>query len=274
MTVTDRVIPESIREKINILVVEDNLLSRKLITFWLKKWHFKFDSVANGELAVENLKLNKYDLILMDIQMPGMNGYETVRFIRNEMRLGLPVIAITSQVSEEERQRCLKAGMNDFAPKPLQEIELYNLVINYLFITVVDGRENKDGQGHRSMQNESVEAAKEKNKKVVDLDYLNELSKGDKTFVKEMIALFLSENPEEIKSLETAIADRNNKQIETSAHKLRSTIPFVGLDKVIGEKVCEIEKLAGEKADIKEIESNFVTVKNACEKACLELVEV
>jgi CheY-like chemotaxis protein len=274
MIVTDRFIPESVREKINILVVEDNLLSRKLITFWLKKWHFKFDSVANGELAIENLKLNKYDLILLDVQMPEMNGYETVKYIRNEMGLGLPVIAITSQVSEEERKRCLMAGMNDFAPKPLQEIELYNLVVNYLFITAVDSPENKDGQGHRSMQNERVEAAREQNKKVVDLDYLTELSKGDKTFVKEMIALFLSENPEEIKSLETAIADRNNEQIETRAHKLRSTIPFVGLDKIIGEEVSEIEKLAGEKADIKEIESSFATIKNACEKACLELVEV
>jgi CheY-like chemotaxis protein len=146
MTVTDRVIPAHLKEKINILVVEDNLLSRKLIAFWLKNWGFKFDCVANGKLAIENLKLNKYDIILMDVQMPGLNGYETVQYIRKQMKLGLPVIAMTSQASEEDRQRCLKAGMNDFATKPLEEIELYNLVVNYLFITVVDNPENKANQ--------------------------------------------------------------------------------------------------------------------------------
>jgi HPt (histidine-containing phosphotransfer) domain-containing protein len=116
-----------------------------------------------------------------------------------------------------------------------------------------------------------MENVTEKIENVVNLDYLTELSKGNKAFVKEMIALFLSENPEEIKSLEAGILSGNHDQIKTMAHKLKSTIPFVGLDKVIGDKVSEIEKLASDKADIKEIEPRFAVIKKVCEKAYLEL---
>lgn len=139
---TDRVIPEEIKAKINILVVEDNLLGRKMIGFLLKKWGFRFDACANGKLALENIKLNKYDLILMDIQMPEMDGHEASKYIRDNLKLGLPIIAMTSNASEEERQRCLRSGMVDYIAKPIVEEELYNLTVNYLFTTVVENPEN------------------------------------------------------------------------------------------------------------------------------------
>ncbi len=140
---TDRVIPQEIKDKITILIVEDNLLSRKLTSFLLKRWGFRFDVCANGKLALENLKLNKYDLIIMDIQMPEMDGYDTTRHIRKDLKLGLPIIALTSHASEEERKRCLTAGMNDYLTKPVSEEELYNITVNYLFTTVVESQENK-----------------------------------------------------------------------------------------------------------------------------------
>ncbi|MCD6017345.1 MAG: His Kinase (phospho-acceptor) protein [Bacteroidetes bacterium] len=116
-----------------------------------------------------------------------------------------------------------------------------------------------------------METKTEKIEKTTDLTYLMELSDGNKTFVKEMINLFLSENPEEIRAFEKGIAEKNYKGIKTVAHKLRSTIPFIGLDKVIEKEVAEIEALASEMGDIKEIESRFLKIKSACEKAYIEL---
>lgn len=139
---TDRVIPKEIKDKVKILVVEDNLLCRKLVTFFLKKWGYKYEVCANGKLALENLKLEKYDLILLDIQMPEMDGIKTAQKIRTEMKLGLPIIAMTSHASEEERERCLKAGINDYLTKPINEEALYNLTVNYLFIVVVENQEH------------------------------------------------------------------------------------------------------------------------------------
>jgi CheY-like chemotaxis protein len=140
---TDRIIPEDLKEKINILVVEDNLLGRKLSSFLLEKWGFHYDTCSNGKQALENLKIKKYDLILMDIQMPEMDGHETTKYIRQKLKLGLPIIAMTSHATEEERKKCLSSGMNDYLAKPIVEEELYNLTVNYLFSTVVEAPENK-----------------------------------------------------------------------------------------------------------------------------------
>ena len=140
---TDRVIPTEFKEKIKILVVEDNLLSRKLATFMLKNWGYRYDECPNGKEALENMKIHKYDLILMDIEMPEMNGYDTTKFIRKKLELGLPIIAMTAHSDPGEREKCLLAGMNDYIAKPIQEEELYNVVTNYLYTTVVLNPENK-----------------------------------------------------------------------------------------------------------------------------------
>jgi HPt (histidine-containing phosphotransfer) domain-containing protein len=114
----------------------------------------------------------------------------------------------------------------------------------------------------------------ETTEKLIDLSYLTELSKGNKLFVNEMIGLFLSENPEELKSLELGIAEKNFHNIKMAAHKLRSSIPFVGLDKIIENDVSEIEALAANKSDLKEIEKQFLKIKDICEKAYLELTPI
>jgi HPt (histidine-containing phosphotransfer) domain-containing protein len=133
----------------------------------------------------------------------------------------------------------------------------------------------------------------EKGEKVTNLDYLVKLSKGNEQFVKEMIRIFLEENPGEITTLEKAIKEQDYSLINMAAHKLRSTIPFVGIDKIIASEISEIEQLALNKAGnplmqdapeqkkpgflptdrelIKTIEKLFTKIKNICWKACDEL---
>src|ERR1035437_675257 len=134
---TDRIIPVGLKDKIKILVVEDNLLCRKLVAFVLKNWGYRYDECANGKQALENIKLEKYDLILMDVQMPEMNGHETTRYIRKNLELGIPIIGMTIHSDPREREKCLISGMNDYIEKPINEEELYNVITNYLFATVV-----------------------------------------------------------------------------------------------------------------------------------------
>lgn len=114
----------------------------------------------------------------------------------------------------------------------------------------------------------------ENTEKMIDLSYLERLSNGNKVFVKEMIALFLSENPEEIKSIEQAIREKDHAAIKAAAHKLRSTIPFIGIDKFIEKEVSEIEELASNNADMREIETRFAKIKSTCERACIELTSL
>jgi CheY-like chemotaxis protein len=126
-------IPQELKDKVRILIVEDNLLNQKLVRFMLKNWGFKCDISSNGKLAIKNLEENKYDLILMDIEMPEMNGYVTSQYIRNNLNLTTPIIATTAHVSRKEKEKCVNFGMTDYISKPIKGEELNSLIINYLF---------------------------------------------------------------------------------------------------------------------------------------------
>jgi HPt (histidine-containing phosphotransfer) domain-containing protein len=107
--------------------------------------------------------------------------------------------------------------------------------------------------------------------KITDLEYLNQISKGNKKFAEEMIKIFLAENPSEIDALQKCIEERNFPLIKAAAHKLKSTMPFVGLDKILGNEVAEMEMLAESGQDIERIEKIFFKVKEICDKAYAEL---
>jgi HPt (histidine-containing phosphotransfer) domain-containing protein len=110
-----------------------------------------------------------------------------------------------------------------------------------------------------------------KNGKVVDLTYVNELSRGNKAFIKEIIKLFLLENPQEMSLLEKGINANDFDQVKTTAHKLKSTLPFIGLDKIVGNEVIEMETLAGNRSHMDQIKAHFERVLKACEQAYKEL---
>jgi HPt (histidine-containing phosphotransfer) domain-containing protein len=107
--------------------------------------------------------------------------------------------------------------------------------------------------------------------KVSNLDYLNDLSKGNPDFVKEMIDIFLEDNLEELQNLEKHIQQKNYSLIQEVAHKMRSTIAFVGLDRIIENDLLEIEQLAHIRSDLHKIEAFFLKVKTVCERAAQEL---
>lgn len=109
------------------------------------------------------------------------------------------------------------------------------------------------------------------NGKVVDLTYVKDLARGNKAFIKEIITLFLSENPLELTAIEKAINANDFEAVKSTAHKLKSTIPFIGLDKLVGTNVTEMESLAADKTSMAQIRSHFEKVKQTCEKAYNEL---
>ena len=122
----------SLKNAVKILIVEDNLLNQKLAGFMLKDFGFAFDICENGKLAVEKLKHDVYDLILMDIQMPEMDGYEATGFIRDKLVLKLPIIAMTAHALPGERDKCISLGMTDYISKPIKENVLHNLIIKHI----------------------------------------------------------------------------------------------------------------------------------------------
>jgi PAS domain S-box-containing protein len=127
----DAVLNPEIKD-IKVLVVEDVKLNQLLMRVILDDFQFKYDVADNGKIAIEKLKTETYDIILMDLQMPEMNGFEATAYIRNTMNLNIPIIALTADVTTMDVEKCKSFGMNDYVSKPLDERILYSKIIELL----------------------------------------------------------------------------------------------------------------------------------------------
>jgi CheY-like chemotaxis protein len=119
--------PKDLKGK-TVLVVDDNIMNIMIANIILKKYDVVVSEASNGEEAVNYLKNNECDLILMDLQMPVINGYEASEIIRQKLRLNLPIIALTASNTEEEREKCFEVGMNDYLAKPFSEEQLLQTI--------------------------------------------------------------------------------------------------------------------------------------------------
>lgn len=116
-----------------ILLVEDNILNQKVVSFNLKKYNYVVTAVKNGTEALDAVNTETYDLILMDLMLPGMNGYEITREIRKyEKEKGVkkevPIIAITANTLDNDREKCLEVGMNEYLSKPFTAEQLIDKI--------------------------------------------------------------------------------------------------------------------------------------------------
>ena len=114
--------------KLNILLVEDNLLNIKLINCLFSENNLTFQIAENGLLGIEKLKENNFDIILMDMEMPVMTGYEAAKVIRKELKNNIPIIAMTAHAMSGEREHCLNLGMNDYISKPINSMLLFEKI--------------------------------------------------------------------------------------------------------------------------------------------------
>ena len=114
--------------KLNILLVEDNNLNIKLISSLFSEYSLKVQVAENGSVGIEKLKENKFDIILMDMEMPVMNGYDATTFIRKDLKNDIPIIAMTAHAMAGERERCLSLGMNDYISKPINATLLFDKI--------------------------------------------------------------------------------------------------------------------------------------------------
>ncbi len=198
---------------INILIVEDNKVNQLLVKNMLKKFGFsKFDCAENGRTALDILKKNTYHLILMDIQMPEMDGYEITEEIRKNFPSPIcetPIIALTADASEKEKMRAREAGMNDYVVKPYTPDELYSTMSRYI---------------GTAMKAASAPIQYPESDQHFSLDSLDKYTGGDPDLTVQLIEIFLKQVPEAIEKLEVAIPDGDWKNVHAIAHKVKSSV--------------------------------------------------
>jgi len=233
-------------------------MNQLLIKHLLRSRGYKFDLVSNGAEAVETLKRQSYDLVLMDIQMPEMDGYSATAQIRQSLRSNIPIIAMTAHAMSGNKEKCLKAGMSDFITKPLDADALFDMIQRHIKQDLPGGNDcQKAGDGINGDT-------------VIDLSVVEEYSHGDADFKNEIIKEFVTIVPGSISSLENAILEGNYQQIGRIAHDMKTTVHVMGLTTLIGDLLKQIENFAKSNAGLALILNIFSDIKQVCLRAVRE----
>ncbi|MES2374725.1 MAG: PAS domain S-box protein [Bacteroidota bacterium] len=224
----------------HFLVVEDNPVNQRLVSVVLQKVGSKVDIASNGKEAIERLQEKPdYDLILMDVQMPVMGGYEATIYIRQVLKSQIPIIALTATALKEDQDKCKEVGMNDFILKPFDFKDLYSRLTRLLL--------NKQPL----VQKETI-TQPAKMGKLYDLSLLEELD--DKKYVYDMILFFLQNTTADIAQLSPLAVNKEWDQLYKMAHKIKGA---AGMLQVTGltALLAKIELDAKEKKDLDTIGS-------------------
>jgi PAS domain S-box-containing protein len=248
--------------KLKILLVEDIPINQFLAQTILHDFGFESDAAENGRIAIELLEKNHYDIILMDLMMPEMNGFEATQYIRKKMngyKSTIPIIALTADVSKTDVERCREVGMNEYVSKPINETDLLNKIASLVKNTKT------------TIQEKSIEAVEKK--KICNLDYLKSHSPNNPKFLVEMIQMFLSQTPQYLSEMERCLAVGDWNGLHGNAHKIRPSIDFLGLPKEISSSAKLLDEYGATQQNIDLIPNLFLKIKNAFQEAYIELEE-
>lgn len=237
-----------------ILVVEDSIMNQKLARIILHNNGFEVTIAENGQEAVDILKEKAFDLILMDIQMPVMDGCLATCIIRKELKLTTPIIAMTAHALDGEKEKCIREGMNDYLAKPFKEEDLLQKIAAWPPVS----------------KKEAVTLAP----KLIDLGFLKQQTRDNNSFIAEMAALFLKEIPGNIAQLKAAIDHKDFDLVYKTTHLIRNMISFFGLQTFIGTELLMMENSARLQEHMEEIATLFIKVETICAQALSELKQM
>lgn len=268
--VTRHSIAEYQKRKVRILLAEDNEINQQVALGILKNFGYRTDVVSNGKDAVKAMENVCYDLVLMDCQMPEMDGYEATREIRSlkskVLDHNVPIIAMTAHAMKGDREKCLAAGMVDYIPKPVNPGKLLEVMEKWL-------AENKKLQSAKTRGNAvpvnkiQVEAV---NKVFDRTGFLNRLM-GDKDLANEILDGFLADFPLTFQTLSEALDSGDANSIRQQAHTLKGASGNVGA--LALERIAHQVELAGKAEDLTkagallpELKIQFETLRKTCLK--------
>jgi CheY-like chemotaxis protein len=220
-------------ENKRILVVEDVELNQFLARHIIESWGCVVQVAENGVLALEKISKDDFDLILMDIQMPIMDGIQATRHIRelpDNNKSSIPIVALTANAMRADFDMYIKAGMNDCLPKPLEEPALFKTVYKNI-------RKNKNVSMNVTVPATTPVSAS----KMYDLSMVEAISGGDKTFIVKMLQLFLDTVPVSLRELRSHSDKHDWQSLSKVAHKLKSTIDSIGISELT-QTIRDVER--------------------------------
>jgi CheY-like chemotaxis protein len=198
---------------LRVLLAEDNAVNQRVATAMLRRRGHEVDVVDNGLAAVEAVRERPYDVVLMDVQMPELDGLEAARRIRGEGFTDLRIVALTAHATTDDRDRCLDAGMNGFLTKPFESRDLFGAV-------------EADSPGPRRR----ASSVPERTRNPVDLAAFTATMReaGVGEIVGDTLRAYLAEGPDRIRALQDGMASGDSEAVRKAAHALKSSSSAIG----------------------------------------------
>ena len=206
----------------SILLAEDSLINQKLAIGLLERWGHTVTVANNGTEAVLLSNNQSFDLILMDVQMPELDGLDATLAIRARERdsgIHIPIIAMTAHAMKGDRERCLEVGMDSYLAKPIRAEQLFRQIEEISGAATVSGIAGENGSGNGAMSELNL----------VDWEVAYQAVNGDQALLEQVIAAFLEEGPQLLKTMKLASAAGEWKRFQRAAHTLKSALRTFGV---------------------------------------------
>lgn len=237
------------QQSLRILLAEDNPVNQKVALRQLQSLGYMADVVANGQEVLDLLQQVRYDLILMDCQMPVMDGYEATRRLRQQERRSghrTVVIAITANAMQEDRERCLQAGMDDYLSKPVLKEDLERVLNHWSQVIAQSEAGSSNGSASKAASPSSPGRDRDPSSSTqpypIDSAYLDQVSGGDRGFQRELLQVFIQDCETQLPQLRQAIAGYDAERMRRVAHRLKGASSNVGAN-AFCQVVRELEHL-------------------------------
>ena len=244
-----------------VLLVEDNDINRLYAKSILHQWNCEVDIAENGLVAIEKIKYNFYDVVLMDVQMPVMDGYEATRAIRimdSHMRHA-PIVALTANATKTDIDKCLSSGMNDYLPKPFTPEDLYRKIAGEMDIKVRKGA--------------LIKKIETPAKSSFDLAYLRSISDNNREFLQEMIDTFVQSIPPVLEEMAQSLKEKNWKKISRLAHQIKPSFSLLGME-TLRKTVFYIEENAEKQTNLPDVTRTTLQFIEQCTTVVSDLKAV
>jgi PAS domain S-box-containing protein len=248
-------------KNIKVLVVEDIALNQLLMKTLLDDFGFERDIASNGKIAIEKMQKNLYDVILMDLQMPEMNGFEATDYIRKTMGSKVPIIALTADVTTVDLAKCKAVGMNDYIAKPVDEKLLYNKIISLVKkpATVIGKFESEQEKRERI--------------RCINLEYLTHRTKSNPTLMAEMISLYLEQTPPLVQTMKQSMENKDWKSLQMAVHKMIPSFSIMGINNDFEMMAKKVQEYAASQLQTDAMSELVLQLEKVCIQACQELEE-
>jgi CheY-like chemotaxis protein len=265
-------------QRFNILLAEDNETNQMVTEAILRTLGYRIDIADNGAEAVKSLQEHDYDLVLMDCQMPVMDGFAATAIIRagdsGIRNPKVPIIALTANAMDSDRDQCLNAGMDDYLSKPVTADKMGIALAKWLKVELVTAPQpaaDLKGNDHLSHSNATELTREDNGQNVFDENFLLSGVKGDREIVEKVLIKFLGSIPKRISALKEANENHNFADLRLQAHSIKGSSRNIGAELLgqsaeILEKACESEDTGLLDGLIQQVESDFHELKSRLEE--------